>query len=253
MKTHNKYAPFVMITNQVLDAPAWRAASMGARSLYIALKRRYNQQIKNNGRIYLSVRQAQKEIGAGKTQIVRWFRELQHYGFITMMEGGCLGVDGKGKAPRWRLTEVAYMRGTSSKGTENMPTQEFLKWDGTRFSKHHLGGNHLKRKTEPRSGFLERGVPENRNTSVPENRNTHGNKCSRKPVHTKPSSVPENRNKSRLPSGAGREGSQTKPAGCPSRDPPAPLPKAPAPDRWADLNIPSFAAPHDRRRQPGRG
>ena len=135
MSKKNQYPPFVMVTNQVLDAPAWRAMSHGARSLYIALKRRYSSNRKNNGRIYLSHRQARKEIRAGASQIVRWFGELQHYGFIVMIEPGCLGLDGKGKAPHWRLTEVAYMRGTSSKGMEDMPTMDFLKWDGVRFSK----------------------------------------------------------------------------------------------------------------------
>jgi hypothetical protein len=219
MKKH-KNPSFVMVTNQVLDAPAWKAMSMGARCLYIALKRRYNQQIKNNGRIYLSVRQAQRELGAGKTQIVRWFRELQHYWFIVPMKPGYLGLDGKGKAPLWRLTEVGYMRGKSSPGMEDMPTMEFLKWNGVRFSKHYPGGDHLKpksethrsrkaehpshrKKTETRSGFLERTVPENWNTPVPENRNTFATMCSRKPEHTKPSTVPENRNKSDKPSGEG--------------------------------------------------
>jgi hypothetical protein len=44
---------FVMVTETVLDSPAWRAMSHGARSLYIALKRRYWQNRKNNGHIYL--------------------------------------------------------------------------------------------------------------------------------------------------------------------------------------------------------
>jgi hypothetical protein len=124
----HKNPPFVMVTNQVLDAPAWRAMSHGARSLYIALKRRYWPNLKNNGKIYLSQRHARKELGSGITQIARWFRELQHYGFIVMMNPGCLGVDGKGQAPKWRLTEVGYMN--------NMPTMEFLKWNGVPFSNH---------------------------------------------------------------------------------------------------------------------
>ena len=37
----------------------------------------------------------------------------------------CLGIDGKGKAPHWRLTELGYMR--------DLPTKDFLRWDGTRF------------------------------------------------------------------------------------------------------------------------
>jgi hypothetical protein len=100
----HKNPPFVMVTNQVLDASAWRAMSHGARSLYVALKRRYYPNTKNNGRIYLSQRQAQKELGSGMTEIVRWYRELQYYGFIVQMKPGYLGLEGKGRAPLWRLT-----------------------------------------------------------------------------------------------------------------------------------------------------
>jgi hypothetical protein len=132
----NKNPPFVMVTNQVLDSPAWRAMSLGARLLYIALKRRYSSNRKNNGNIFLSHRHARKEIGSGLTEIARWYRELQYYGFIVMMDPGCLGVNGKGRATKWRLTEVAYMRGTSSKSSEDMPTMDFLKWKGVPFGKH---------------------------------------------------------------------------------------------------------------------
>jgi hypothetical protein len=132
----DKNPPFVMVTNQALDSPAWRAMSLGARLLYIALKRRYWPNRKNNGKISLSHRHARKEIGSSATQIVRWYRELVYYGFIVMMTPGHLGGDGKGRAPKWRLTEVGYMRGTSSKGMEDTPTLDFLKWNGVPFSKH---------------------------------------------------------------------------------------------------------------------
>jgi hypothetical protein len=95
-----------MVTNQVLDSPAWRAMSHGARSLYVAIKRRYSSNFHNNGKIYLSQRKAREEIGSGATEIVRWFRELQYYGFIVQTEAGRLGVAGKGRAPRWRLIEA---------------------------------------------------------------------------------------------------------------------------------------------------
>ena len=37
-----------------------------------------------------------EEVGSGTSQIGRWFRELQPYGFIVMVSPSCLGVDGKG-------------------------------------------------------------------------------------------------------------------------------------------------------------
>jgi hypothetical protein len=133
MTKKHKHPPFVMVTNQVLDAAAWRAMSTGARVLYVSLKRRYSPNYKNNGRIYLSQRRAAAEIGSSTNQITRWFRELQHYGFIVQTKPGYLGLEGKGRAAHWRLTEVAYMRGTSSKGMDDMPTMDFLKWNGVRF------------------------------------------------------------------------------------------------------------------------
>jgi hypothetical protein len=213
----NKHPPFVMVTNQVLDSPAWCVMSTGARCLYIALKRRYIPNSRNNGRIYLSQREARKQIGSSPNEIARWFRELQHYGFIIMMEGGSLGVDGKGKAPRWRLTEVAYMRGSSSKGMNDMPTMDFLKWNGKLFSKHQTGGDHLKPKTESRYGKPLHPVTENRNTSVTENRNTSWNNRYGKPVHIASPTVTENRNSSYKPSGVGREGSITGPEQTPEQ------------------------------------
>ena len=101
--------------------------SHGARILYIALKRRYNLQSHNNGRLYLSQRKAITEIRSSSNQITRWFRELQHYGFIVMTSPGGLGVYGKGKAPHWRLTELGYMK--------DPPTRDFERWNGVRFSK----------------------------------------------------------------------------------------------------------------------
>jgi hypothetical protein len=118
--------PFVPLLIDTLNSAAWRALSHGAKVLYIALRRRYGINQHNNGRIYLSLRQAQKEMRSNLKQIARWFRELQHYGFIVQTMPGCLGLDGKGKAPHWRLTELGYMR--------EPPTREFLKWDGKRFS-----------------------------------------------------------------------------------------------------------------------
>jgi hypothetical protein len=116
-----RLSPFVPLLKETLDCPAWRATSHGARSLYIALKRYYNQNIHNNGRIYLSQRTAAKEIGSKPVQVGRWFRELKHYGFIVMISGGCLGIDGKGQAPRWRLTEIGYMK--------DPPTRDFMRWN----------------------------------------------------------------------------------------------------------------------------
>jgi hypothetical protein len=109
-KDKGRLPPFVPYFKETMREPAWQTMSLGARMLYLHLKARYNLQSHNNGKIYLPTRIAAKELGSGLSQIGRWFRELQHYGFIVMMAGGCLGVDGKGRAPRWRLTELGYMK-----------------------------------------------------------------------------------------------------------------------------------------------
>jgi hypothetical protein len=88
-----RLAPFVPLLKDTLSTPAWRAMSHGARSLYVALKLRYSQNFKNNGKLYLSQRNAAQELNSHHAQIGRWFRELQHFGFIVMMVPGHLGVE----------------------------------------------------------------------------------------------------------------------------------------------------------------
>jgi hypothetical protein len=199
-KNKIKHVPFVMVTKEVLDAPAWRAMSHGARSLYIALKRRYNQNFQNNGRLFLSQRQARQEIGSSPNQIARWFRENQYYGFIVMVRPGCLGVEGKGKAPHWRLTEVGYMN--------DPPTRDFERWDRIRFSRHETGGDRSKPKTESRYGKGVHTVTENGDTPVTENRNASRNKRYGKRVHTAAPTVTEKGDIINIPLGRPSEAGQ---------------------------------------------
>jgi hypothetical protein len=117
--------PFVPLLIDTLDTPAWRTMSHGAQMLYVSLRRRYSHRIHNNGRLFVSQRVAAKELNSHHNQIARWYRELQHFGFIVQQTGGCLGADGHGKAPHWRLTEIGYMR--------DPPTRDFTKWDGRAF------------------------------------------------------------------------------------------------------------------------
>ena len=121
----HRLSPFVPVLIDTLDQSAWRAMSLGARLLYIALKRHYSMRDHNNGRLFLSQRKAAQELGSHHNQIARWFRELQHFGFIVMQTPGFLGVEGKGQAPRWRLTELGYMN--------DPPTRDYAGWNGTPF------------------------------------------------------------------------------------------------------------------------
>jgi hypothetical protein len=88
---------FVPLFKATMKMPAWKAMSHGARSLYVALKWRYNTRLQNA--VFLSARTAAKELGSNKDCITRWHKELQHYGFTVVVTPGHLGVEGNGRAP----------------------------------------------------------------------------------------------------------------------------------------------------------
>jgi hypothetical protein len=159
MKKRDKgrLAPFVPLLKETLASPAWRAMSHGARSLYIALKLRYSSNFKNNGKIYLSQRDAIKKIGSGFEEITNWFRELEFYGFIVKTRHGHLNFDGAGLATCWRLTEVGYMN--------DPPTRDFLKWDGTKFQRPRRPARD-RGKTESRYGKAVHPATERRSIQV---------------------------------------------------------------------------------------
>lgn len=124
---HERLPSFVPWFLETVKAPAWRAMSNGARVLYMQLKTHH---ILNNGHVYLSQRKAVEEMGSQRRCIAVWFRELQYYGFIVMTDPGGLGVNGKGKAPHWRLTELP----TRAKDGQRIPaTEDFKNWDGRKF------------------------------------------------------------------------------------------------------------------------
>ena len=118
--------PFVPVLKDTMKTAAWKALSHGARSLYAVLKGRYNIKLQNA--VYVSTRDAEEELGQYSTRrnVMRWFRELQHYGFIVMVSPAHHGVNGHGKAPHYRLTEEWYLG--------KAPTRDFLSWDGIRFA-----------------------------------------------------------------------------------------------------------------------
>ena len=80
---------------------------------------------------HLPYRDAANDLGTKSTRSVqRWFRELEHYGFIVKTTGACLGVDGDGIAAHWRLTEY---HSYDAKKMHIAPTRDFDRWDGTLF------------------------------------------------------------------------------------------------------------------------
>jgi hypothetical protein len=128
-KSYKIRAQFTPLFYETMRSPAWKQLSFGARALFIALRMRC---FKNNGHVYLSQRDAEEELGnCSRNSVANWYRELEHYGFIVKTEAASLGVDGKGKAPHWRVTDLP-----TGQGGETLATKDFLRWDGTVFEPH---------------------------------------------------------------------------------------------------------------------
>jgi hypothetical protein len=125
-KEKGRLAPFIPIVKGTIKTEAWKALSHGARSLYVVLRGRYNNKLHNA--VWAPTRDAEEELGrhSKRRNVMRWFRELQHYGFIVEVSPAHHGVNGHGKAPHFRLTEEWFLG--------EKPTRDFLSWDGTLFT-----------------------------------------------------------------------------------------------------------------------
>src|SRR5262245_3736837 len=125
-KRHRKKGhlpPFVPLIRTTLASSAWKQLSFGARSLYVVLRSYLRVDNLNNGKVFRSYREAAADLGTKSTRSVqRWFRELEHYGFIAMTTGACLGVDGEGIAAHWRITECQTF---GAKGNQIAATRDF--------------------------------------------------------------------------------------------------------------------------------
>jgi hypothetical protein len=126
--------PFVPLLCETAKTPAFKMLSFGARWLFMGLTAQLKNDNSNNGRVFLSQRKAAEWLGRkDRTEIANFYRELEHYGFLVKTSAGCLGVEGKGKAPHYRVTDRKACNG---RGEIEPPTGEFLRWDGTVFEPH---------------------------------------------------------------------------------------------------------------------
>ena len=118
IKLRGQFIPAFLETRRT---PAWKAMSMGARELYMTLKVHHFVGFKNNnGRIFLSERKAMEEMGvSNRESIRRWYRELQHYGFIVMTNPGKPRCRGQGQssamAPDRTRNPIGRLKGTNSR------------------------------------------------------------------------------------------------------------------------------------------
>jgi hypothetical protein len=111
---------FVKVPIVVLESVAWRHAPRGSHDLWLALRQQIRFDEANNGQVFISGRDAADKIVAHRDRIAAWLQALEDRGLIAMTEPARRGSDGKGRAARWRFTDVPY------KGQE--PTREFLAW-----------------------------------------------------------------------------------------------------------------------------
>src|SRR5262245_58435479 len=131
-KRKGKLPPFIPATRTTMASQAWKALSFGARAVYIDLRGYLRHDNANNGKVYRSYRDVSADLGRGTLRSIgRWFRELEHYGFIVQTSGYHLGVDGDGVAPHWRLTECPSF---DTKANLVAATREFERWDGVLYT-----------------------------------------------------------------------------------------------------------------------
>ena len=122
----NRIGAYVPVIKSIMRTPAWRAMSPGARLLWIELRGWLRNDFSNNGRMFLSCRDAAKAMGCNKDTVFRQYAENEHFGFLRQTSGGCLGSDGYGFAAHYRFTDIPY-------GTQPA-TRDFEEWDGKFFA-----------------------------------------------------------------------------------------------------------------------
>jgi hypothetical protein len=141
IKSSRRYTKYY---SDISKTPAWKALSYGARLLYLELQRQFIETANNNGKIFLSTRDAADRLGASQRQVCTWYGELEHYGFIIQTQSGTLGPHGR--AILWHLTDQAHgwLDGKPIKATK-----DYLKWDGTPFQQSTTKKRKTKTKAFP--------------------------------------------------------------------------------------------------------
>jgi hypothetical protein len=146
-----KHPDYVAIYRHTFKSPAWKALSVGARATYLELAANYNTKMMNA--VYLSARTGAERLGASKNTVIKWLRELQHYGFIALVRSGSLGVYGYGLAQKFRLTDRPY--------GNTRATYDFQNWTGEIFDPEKQ--NPVPARGTPRTTErdIEKSVPAN--------------------------------------------------------------------------------------------
>lgn len=107
----------VRLYRWVLNTAAWKSLPPVCRALLVELYARYNG--RNNGNLFLSVRDAGQALGVSKNTAARAFRILIERGFIRPNQPGAFSWK-TGKATTWILTEYPYANA--------LATKDFTRW-----------------------------------------------------------------------------------------------------------------------------
>lgn len=111
--------------------PAWKALTFPARDAYFHLQVRCfaqtaqkNPKVRNNnGQIFRAARDLAADMGCSPKTAMAALADLQAKGWIVATELGCLGVEGQGKATKFRLTMLDTGSGKSRKPATKEPTR----------------------------------------------------------------------------------------------------------------------------------
>jgi hypothetical protein len=166
-KRGQKLPPFTALFRHTTNSSAWAALSPGARAAFFELQSNYNTNRQNT--VFLSARMGSKKLNAHKDTVTKWLHELEHYGFIVMVQGAHLGVHGTGKAAHYRLTDRPY--------AGNSPTYDFQNWDGVLFTHQKQNPVRLGRTPRPKKpdirGEAEMVKSTQKRPTEPDVRNEH--------------------------------------------------------------------------------
>jgi hypothetical protein len=122
-KRGNREAAHVRFYRWELDSPAFRSLSPPSRCLLLELKALYNG--RNNGELFLSVREAARRLGIGKSLAAKCFRELCDRGFIKIAKQGAFNV----KAASWRGDATAWLLTEHPPGdAAGAGSRDFMRW-----------------------------------------------------------------------------------------------------------------------------
>lgn len=108
---------FVCLYHWLLKSEAYRSLNGTARALLVEFYALYNG--RNNGELFLSVREAARRLRVAPNTAVKAIAQLQDRGFIRANHVGSFNWKG-GNATSWILTEFSF--------ADQLPTKDFMRW-----------------------------------------------------------------------------------------------------------------------------